>query len=204
MELDLIVKGILLGFSIAAPVGPIGILCIRRTLADGRLHGIISGLGAATADAFYGALAGFGFTLVTSFLVSQQGWLRLAGGLFLCYLGVATFLSKPAVEAASARSGGLLQSYISTLFLTLSNPMTIFSFVAIFASVGLSGRGVPPSSVFSFIGGVFSGSAAWWLILSGGVGLFRQRITPRTLQWVNRISGLAITVFGVAAMLGLI
>jgi threonine/homoserine/homoserine lactone efflux protein len=204
MDINLIVKGIVLGFSIAAPVGPIGILCIRRTLTDGRLHGIVSGLGAASADAFYGALAGFGFTLVTSFLVSQQSWLRLAGGLFLCYLGVGIFLSKPAVEAASARSGGLWQSYISTLFLTLSNPMTIFSFVAVFASVGLSGRGVPTSAILSFIGGVFAGSAAWWLILSGGVGLLRRRITPTMLQWVNRASGLAITVFGVAAMLGLI
>lgn len=204
MDFALILKGIVLGFSIAAPVGPIGILCIRRTLAEGRLHGIVSGLGAATADAFYGALAGFGFTLVTSFLVSQQEWLRLAGGLFLCYLGVGIFMSKPAVEAAAARSGGLLQSYFSTLFLTLSNPMTIFSFVAVFASVGLSGQGVPTSAILSFIAGVFSGSAAWWLILSGGVGLFRQRITPAALQWVNRVSGVVITTFGVVAMLGLI
>jgi len=204
MEFDLIVKGIVLGFSIAAPVGPIGILCIRRTLADGRLHGIVSGLGAATADACYGALAGFGFTLVTSFLVSQQGWMRLAGGLFLCYLGIGIFLSKPSVDSADARTGSLLQSYVSTLFLTLSNPMTIFSFIAIFASVGVSGRSVPTSAILSFIAGVFSGSAAWWLILSGGVGLFRQRITPQTLQWVNRISGLAITAFGIVAMLGLI
>lgn len=204
MDIDLIIKGIVLGFSIAAPVGPIGILCIRRTLTDGRLHGIVSGLGAATADAFYGALAGFGFTLVTSFLVSQQGWMRLAGGVFLCYLGVGIFLSKPAVEAASARSGNLLHSYVSTLFLTLSNPMTIFSFIAIFASVGVSGRSVPTSAVLSFIGGVFSGSAAWWLMLSGGVGMLRTRITPVSLQWVNRISGLAITAFGLAAVLGLI
>jgi threonine/homoserine/homoserine lactone efflux protein len=154
MEFDLIIKGLVLGFSIAAPVGPIGILC---------LHGIVSGIGAATADAFYGALAGFGFTFVTSFLVAQQGWLQIFGGLFLCYLGVSTFFSKPAQEAAAARSVGLFQSFGSTLLLTLSNPMTILSFVAVFASVGLGGGVQNPFAVVSFIGGVFCGSALWWL-----------------------------------------
>ncbi len=203
MEIDLIIKGLVLGFSIAAPVGPIGILCIRRTLADGRLHGIVSGLGAATADAFYGALAGFGFTLVTSFLVGQQTWLRLFGGVFLCYLGISTFLSQPAVEAAKARSGGLLQSFLSTLLLTLSNPMTIFSFIAVFAGVGLSSGVEKPLTVISFIGGVFCGSAAWWLLLSGAVGALRSRLTPNVFRWVNRLSGVIIVAFGVAALFGL-
>ena len=201
MEFELIIKGLVLGFSIAAPVGPIGILCIRRTLAEGRLHGIVSGIGAATADAFYGALAGFGFTFVTSFLVAQQAWLQIFGGLFLCYLGVTTFFSKPAQEAAAARSGGLVQSFGSTLLLTLSNPMTIFSFVAVFASVGLGSGVEKPLTVLSFIGGVFCGSALWWLFLAVGVGALRSRLTPAIFVWVNRISGSIILAFGIAAML---
>src|SRR5205809_451250 len=127
MDATFLIKGFLLGLSIAAPVGPVGALCIRRTLAEGRFVGLVSGLGAATADGIYGAIAGFGLTVISSVLISQQGWLKLIGGLFLFYLGGKTFLSSPATQAAVANGKGLLGAYTSTFFLTLTNPITILS-----------------------------------------------------------------------------
>jgi threonine/homoserine/homoserine lactone efflux protein len=198
-----LLRGILIGFSIAAPVGPIGVLCIRRTLAEGRATGFVSGLGAATADAIYGCIAGFGLTFVTRFLIDQQVWLRLFGGAFLCYLGVKTVLSRPAKQAASAKGSGLAGAYGSTFLLTLTNPMTILSFAAVFAGLGLASAGGSYASAGILVLGVFTGSALWWLMLSGGMSLLRSRFDARRLEWVNRISGVIITGFGVVALLSL-
>jgi threonine/homoserine/homoserine lactone efflux protein len=205
LDVGLFAKGMILGFSIAAPVGPIGVLCIRRTLADGRLTGLLSGLGAATADAFYGAVAAFGLTAVSSVLVNQQTALRIIGGLFLIYLGVRTILAPPAQQAAKAgQRRQLLGSYLSTLGLTLTNPTTIFSFIAIFAGLGWAGtRDEGYGSAALLVLGVFCGSALWWLILSTGVSLVRSRFNPRVMQWVNRISGTIILSFGVVAIASL-
>ncbi len=194
-------KGFLIGLSIAAPVGPIGILCIRRTISEGRLVGLLTGLGAASADAVYGSLAAFGLTIVTGFLVSQQDWLRAAGGIFLCYLGVKTMLSRPSEELAHAGGKGLLGAYLSTFFLTLTNPLTILSFAAIFAGLGLGSQGYSLISAVLLVVGVFLGSAVWWLFLSGMVNLFRSRFDLRALIWVNRISGVIILGFGLAALI---
>lgn len=196
-------RGLVIGFSIAAPVGPIGLLCIRRTLAEGQASGLVSGLGAATADALYGCIAGFGLTFISNILISQQVWLRLIGGAFLCYLGLKTFLARPAEKAASAQGNGLGGAYASTFFLTLTNPMAILSFAAIFAGLGVasaSGNYLPAGVL---VLGVFIGSALWWLILSGGVGLFRAKFSPHGLRWVNRISGVIIAGFGLLALLSL-
>ena len=200
---NFLLRGILIGFSIAAPVGPIGVLCIRRTLAEGRATGFVSGLGAATADAIYGCIAGFGLTLVTRFLMDQQMWLRLFGGAFLCYLGVKTVLSRPAKQAASAKGSGLAGAYGSTFLLTLTNPMTILSFAAVFAGLGLASAGGSYASASILVLGVFAGSALWWLMLSGGVSLLRSRFDVPGLEWVNRISGVVIAGFGVVALLSL-
>ena len=191
------------GFSIAAPVGPIGALTIRRTLAQGRLIGFLTGLGAATADAAYGAVAAFGLTLVTDVLLAQQLWLRLGGGLFLLYLGIQTFRARPAPLEQSVAASGLLAAYASTFLLTLANPTTILSFVAIFAGLGPTGAAAttPPPSLFVL--GVFLGSALWWLLLSSGVGLLRGRLDQAALRWVNRVSGALITAFGFYALSGL-
>ena len=204
MNLNVILTGFILGFSIAAPVGPVGLLCIRRTLADGRASGFVSGLGAATADAFYGCIAGFGLTVGSQLLIGQQFWLRLIGGAFLCYLGVRTFLSVPAARAAQARGVGLLSAYGSTLVLTLTNPLTILSFAAVMAGLGLSGAGLGFAAPLMFVGGVFLGSASWWLILSVAVGLARSRVTPALLRWINRFSGALIVAFGVVALAGIL
>ncbi len=200
MDLGLLLRGGIIGLSIAAPVGPIGVLCIRRTLAEGRVAGLVSGLGAATADAFYGSVAAFGLTFISSLLVGQQAWLRLAGGLFLCYLGLKTLLARPAEQGTAVRSRGLLGSYVSTFFLTVTNPMTILSFAAIFAGLGLGQTGGDYASAGLLVLGVFLGSASWWLLLSGSVGAFRARFPAEGLLWVNRISGIIIAGFGIVAL----
>jgi len=200
-NLKILLQGLLLGFSIAAPVGPIGVLCIRRALAVGRVTGFLSGLGAATADMFYGSIAAFGLTAISSLLIEQRFWFGLLGGLFLTYLGIRTFLAKPAENAAQANSTSLLGAYLSTFFLTLSNPMTILSFTAMFAALQFHVDGFLAAAIL--VTGVFLGSAAWWLTLSLLVGAFRERFTPDWMQWVNRISGVVILGFGIVILLSL-
>jgi len=197
--MSFLLKGLAIGFCIAAPVGPIGVLCIRRSLAEGMAIGFSTGLGAATADAAYGAVAAFGLTAISDFLVGQKFWLGLIGGIFLCYLGVRTFISKPAEQAANVQGRGLTGAYASTLFLTLTNPMTILSFIAVFAGVGF-GTGKSYGNASILVLGVFVGSAAWWLILSSGVGLLRSRVNANWMRTVNRLSGAVICAFGVYAL----
>ena len=204
MDLSLLVRGLVVGFSIAAPVGPIGVLCIRRTLAEGRAHGFASGLGAATADAIYGCIAGFGLTFISNILVDQQTWLRLIGGAFLCYLGIKTFLSRPAEEAPSAKGNGIAGAYASTFLLTLTNPMTILAFAAVFAGLGLASANAGGGSAALLILGVFSGSVLWWFLLSGAASLFRTKFNTHALRWVNRISGIIVAGFGLAVLISLL
>ena len=205
MDFSIFLRGLAIGFGIAAPVGPIGVLCIRRTLADGRAVGFASGLGAATADAVYGAVAAFGLTLVSRALVGQRVWLQAAGGIFLCYLGVRTWLSTPASSTeASGPRGGLFSAWVSTFALTLTNPTTILSFVAIFAGLGLGAVAGGYGAAALMVSGVFLGSAIWWLLLSVGVGFFRSALTRHGLRLVNRLASVIITAFGLAALMGLL
>lgn len=201
--MPLFLRGLLIGISIAAPVGPIGVLCIRRTLAEGRLAGLVSGLGAASADAIYGTIAGFGLTFFAEFLVAQRNWLSLFGGIFLCYLGIRTYFSTPADESVQVESKGILRNYLSIFLLTLTNPMTILSFAAIFAGLGLANQPGDYLSAMILVLGVFSGSGFWWVILSSGVSLFRERVTPKWMAWINRISGLIVFTFGILAFANL-
>jgi threonine/homoserine/homoserine lactone efflux protein len=203
LSLDLLARGIVIGLSIAAPVGPIGALCIRRTLAHGRIAGLITGLGAATADALYGCAAAFGLTWITGALLGHQHWIRLIGGAFLLYLGARTLLAAPGERAAESSGAGLIGAFASTFGLTLTNPMTILSFVAVFAALGLGTSHPEPAAAATLVLGVFLGSALWWLTLSGAVGILRARFDATSLRWVNRVSGLVITAFGVAAILSL-
>lgn len=209
MDISLFTRGLLIGFSIAAPVGPIGVLCIRRTLAHGQLAGLLSGLGAATADAIYGAIAAYGLTLISAILIGQAGWFHLIGGLFLIYLGVQTFRAAPATEAAQTdgkiRSIGLWGAYLSTILLTLTNPATIMSFAAVFAGLGLASASGDPLAATVTVLGVFWGSALWWLLLSGGVSLFRASFSKtNSLRWVNRGSGIVLIAFGSVALTSLL
>jgi threonine/homoserine/homoserine lactone efflux protein len=194
-----LIKGLILGISIAAPVGPIGVLCIRRTLASGMIIGFISGLGAATADAIYGSIAALGISAVSTFLLDNQSYMRIIGGAFLIYLGYTTFKSIPSQIAADARGEGIVGSYISTLFLTITNPLTIMSFAAVFAGLGGSAIG----NSFSLVLGVFLGSMIWWLILSGMVNALRHNFDQKRLKLVNQFSGIIITSFGVFSLISL-
>ncbi len=205
--LPALLKGLIIGFSIAAPVGPIGLLCIRRTLADGPAHGFVSGLGAASADAVYGAIAGFGVALVTDALIGAQVALKLVGGLMLLWLGWSTLRARPAERpAAASNAAGLAGAYASTFALTLANPATILSFAAVFGGLGVSAAGEGNSTTVAalLVAGVFTGSALWWLGLSASVGAFRRRVTPAAMLWINRASGAVLGGFGIAALASLL
>src|SRR5688572_16099432 len=200
MDPTLFVRGFVLGSTIAAAVGPISLLCIRRTLAEGRLVGLVSGLGVATADATYGAIAAFGLTAITALLVDGRRVLGVVGGLFLLWLAWRTFRAIPgdAAAADTAWRRGLPGAYLSTLGLTLTNPMTILSFAALFVGLGVTGGDALGATLLT--AGVFAGSAAWWLILVALVGAVGTRITPRGLRRVNIASGLLIGGFALVAL----
>jgi threonine/homoserine/homoserine lactone efflux protein len=204
MNFYFFIKGLIIGFSIAAPVGPIGALCIRRTLSQGRHAGLVSGLGAATADAVYGFIAGFGLTFISDFLIHQQIWLRMSGGVFLCFFGIRTFFSKSNSGTSDLKSNGLIRSYASTFFLTLTNPLTILSFAAIFAGLGIASYQTGYLSATVLVIGVFLGSCLWWFILSTGVGFFRSGLNATGMKWINRVVGIVITGFGIIALIGLL
>ena len=196
-------KGSLIGFAMAAPVGPIALLCIQRTLSYGLLTGFIAGLGAATADAILGGFAGFGLTFIGGFITGHQQILRLLGGAFLMYLGIHIFRSSPAHHAAQAQRG-LWGTYFSTLALTLSNPMTIIAYTAVFSGFADIESIESTSLILSLIGGVFLGSALWWFILSFGMSLVRTRLTFRTVEIINKSSGIAIAVLGLIVLITLL
>jgi threonine/homoserine/homoserine lactone efflux protein len=202
MDAAYLAKGFIIGLSIAAPVGPIGVLCIRRTLAQGRLMGLVSGLGAATADAIYGLIAAFGLTAISNFLVGQQYWLQLIGGLFLCYLGIKTLKAKSSYKSAHTQRKNVFSAYLSILFLTLTNPMTILSFIAIFSGLGLSNSQSDGGTSFILVLGVFCGSTLWWVLLSSFVGLFQHKMNANSLTIINQISGGIILLFGGLALYG--
>ncbi|OYU94424.1 MAG: lysine transporter LysE [Bacteroidetes bacterium B1(2017)] len=200
MTTSYLLKGLLIGFSIAAPVGPIGVLTIKRTLTEGRTSGFVTGMGAAMADTVYGIVAAFGLTAISSFLLAQEFWIKLLGGMFLLFIGVKSFVTKPATNAATINSNGRVNNFISTFFLTLTNPATILSFLAIFAGLGLGTTKTDYSSSMTLVFGIFIGSALWWLILSSLVSFFQSKLTPSKLIWINRLSGFILVSFGLFAL----
>jgi threonine/homoserine/homoserine lactone efflux protein len=203
MDLLFLFKGIIIGFAIAAPVGPIGILCIKRTFVGGRLSGLFTGLGAAVADAAYGCVGAFGLTVISSFLLGIEGWLKGIGGLFLLYLGIKIFCEKPSKEQGEVKELGLLKDFSSTLFLTLTNPMTIVSYMAILAGLGLGNTHHNYSAAGLLVLGVFLGSLLWWIILAEIITLFRKRVSERLFRWVNRGAGCIVIAFGLFSLLSL-
>ncbi len=202
--LSMFLRGLILGLSIAAPVGPIGVLCINRTLLRGWLVGLVSGLGAACADAIYGCISISGITIISSHTIAAISWLKLVGGLYLLYLGYRTLSTAPTKstsEKSELATSGLAGAFISTFGLTLTNPMTIISFAAMFAAIGTSTAGSSVTTGAILVFGVFLGSALWWLMLSGGVGILSRRLADTTIGWINRLSGIVIIGFGLWSVL---
>jgi len=196
MRGELLLKGLAFGFLLAATVGPMWVLCLRRTLASGALVGLASGLGIAVADGFYGAVAAFGLTAISGFLLAHAFWIGLVGAAFLIYLGLRTLLASPTVEQKAESPLSLHADFLSTLGLTLTNPPTILAFAAIFAGLGLASSADYGAAAL-IVAGVFAGSAVWWVILALAAGKLRDRLGPRLFRAINIVSGL--TILGFAA-----
>jgi threonine/homoserine/homoserine lactone efflux protein len=198
-------KGIAVGIVIAVPVGPVGVLCVRRTIFEGRLSGFLSGLGAASADTLFGIIAGFGLTVVADLLLDYQNWLRGAGGLFLLYLGTSALLKRiQRTEPLERNAENLIGAYVSTFVLTITNPVTILAFLGIFAAVGFTGAEATLGRAGMLVAGVLSGSLLWWLGLSLGAGVFRKSFREIHLLWLNRASGAILTLSGVGLLVSLV
>ena len=199
-EVDLLIRGIIVGLMIAMPVGPVNILCIHRTIEGGWKSGVISGLGAAVADMFYGAVAGFSITLVVQFLVREQFWIRFFGGILLVIVGIWYFFKRPeSLDAQTQDRASAYSDLRSTFLLTLTNPTTVLSFLAILAALGIGHQRQWWLTVF-LVGGIFCGSMLWWIVLGSIVNLFRDRFNDRSLLLMNRLAGLLIVGFGIAAV----
>ncbi|MDF9761728.1 MULTISPECIES: LysE family translocator [Peribacillus] len=204
MTSEFLLKGLIIGFSIAAPVGPIGILCIRRTLENGRFVGFMSGLGAATADGLYGLIACLSLTVITNYLINQQLWFQLIGGIFLGYLGVKTYISKPSNILTKSKNEQNIKAYISTFFLTITNPVTILSFIALFSGLGIANSEIDLMAKLILVLGVFLGSILWWLFLSIVVSLLKNRINAYSLIIINKTSGLILLLFSLWSFYGVL
>ncbi|WP_413205681.1 LysE family translocator [Rhodospirillum sp. A1_3_36] len=193
----------MVGFAIAAPVGPVGILCIRKALADGRIAAFVAGLGAAFADTFYGAVAGLGLSLVSDFLFAHRIMLSVVGGVFLVILGMKTLRKPPLILPTGSSRVGLFKDFLSSFTITLTNPGTIIAFMAVFASFSVVSFERDALDASLIILGVFVGSSLWWATLACAAGAVRSHFTPVWLLWLNRISGVALLVFGLAVLAGI-
>jgi threonine/homoserine/homoserine lactone efflux protein len=198
-EVELLIGGIIVGLMIAIPVGPVNILCMQRTIEGGWKSGVISGFGAAAADMLYGGIAGFSITLVVQFLMREQYRIRFFGGILLVVIGIVYLFKRPEPLSAHKQDRGSAYSDLrSTFLLTLTNPTTVLSFLALLAALGMGNQRQWWLTVF-LVAGIFCGSMAWWIVLSVIVNCFRDRFNDRLLLLMNRFAGLAIGAFGVAA-----
>lgn len=202
MQVEFIINGIIVGFLASIPLGPVGVLCIQRTINKGRLSGIISGMGAATVDAFFALVAAFGLTFIITFIEEQHFYIQLIGGAVLILLGVKIFRTNPIQQIRRHRrkKNKLIEDYFSVLLLTLSNPLAVFLFVAAFAGIGIVSASDTLFESWLIIAGVFGGAMLWWFILTFLINIFRKKFRLKQLWWINKIAGLIIIVFGVASM----
>ena len=213
--MSLFIKGLIVGFCLAAPVGPIAALCVQRTISKSFLSGLISGVGAAAADAFYGMVAAFGATIVSEFLIAERSWMQRVGGVILIFMGLRLALTKPPRESGRDRKGtevapgrpgrkpngnnnrGLTGDFLSTFLLTLTNPMTFVAFAAVFATMGIGAVRGRPFLTAELVGGVLLGSQLWWTILCGGAHALRRHFDYRKLITINRATGIFVIGVGV-------
>jgi threonine/homoserine/homoserine lactone efflux protein len=198
--LELLIRGLLAGLIITAPVGPVNVLCVQRTITKGWRSGLFSGLGSALADSIYAAIAGFSISFVIQFLLREVFWIRLFGGIVLIGLGVWYYFSPPPSLNQEKKGASDGSDSASTFFLTLTNPTTVLSFLAVLAGLGL-GSARPWYLTMLMVGGIFCGAMLWWVVLTGLANHFRSKFTDRAMVWMNRIGGLAIGAFGVVTLL---
>ena len=194
-------KGIAVGFFVAAIVGPIAILCIRRTLLEGQMAGLAVGLGVAIADGMYALIAGLGLTIIFDFLDTHRTLIQFLGSLFLIFLGMKTFFEKPTSQETHIQETNFRRTILNTFLLTLTNPLTVFSFMGIFASLNLETDSYVTSIILALA--VFTGSLLWWILLTSFLRVFHTKVTQNTLILINKISGALISTFGVLGILSL-
>ncbi len=206
MGILLLIHGIILGFSASVPLGPMGLICIQKTLNRGRFAGLVSGAGAAAADTFYAIIAAFGISFITDFIQREQFTLRIIGSIILILLGFKIFLTNPAIQIRKQRGkkNNLIGDFISIFLLTLSNPITVFFFGAVFASTGILKSENTFLELCELVAGVFLGGMLWWFILTTVVNVFRKKFRLKRLWWINKITGAVIVIFGIVALVGTI
>ena len=204
MTFQYLLNGIVIGFSASVPLGPIGVLCIQKTINKGRLSGFFSGLGAATADTIYAVISGFGLTIISNFIINQQTYLKIFGSFVLLYLGIKIFLTNPGIQIRKqSKDKRLFHDFLSIFLLTISNPITLFVFAAVFTGFGIVESKSGFGSIAELVTGVLFGATLWWTILTTLISVFRNRIRLRNLLWINKISGVLIIGFGIFAFLSL-
>ena len=210
LPVQLLIEGAVIGFLIALPVGPAAILCIRRTVGAGVIAGVMTGLGAALGDAVFGGVAAFGLTFIADFIHRNEFWIRAAGGLFLLMMGISTLrhrprnIGDPVAMDREHRGLSYLRYCVSSLLITVFNPITVMAFGVVFAAQGLSDVGNDTLAATILVTAVFAGALGWWALLCAIALLFRHRFDERGLLWLNRISGSALVIFGVAAAVSLL
>jgi threonine/homoserine/homoserine lactone efflux protein len=200
VDLELPIRGLVAGLIIAAPVGPVNLLCIRRTIEKGRKSGMVSGLGAALADTLYGAVAGFGISLVTQFITREEFWIRMIGGAFLTGVGVVYYCKPPRSLAAREDDSGANSDFASAFLLNVTNPTTVLSFLAVLATLGVGGQRSLWRTI-ALVVGIFCGSMIWWTLVASAASHLRSRLTDSSLRWMNHAAGIAIGGFGLANVL---
>ena len=201
MDGSLFIQGIIIGLTLAVPVGPISLLCIQRSVADGRLHGIISGIGVASADSFYAAISFLGLTIISGLIIAQQYLFRFFAGIVLIFIGIRVFMSVPTGAGAQIGHETYLKDYLSMAAIAVANPLTLLFFVVIVPGFGIVIHGNSVLSAMEFVAGVFFGSVVWWILLCGSVGTVRTRISEENLGLINRVSGILISCFGASMLI---
>lgn len=201
MDHGLFIQGIIIGLTIAVPVGPISLVCIHRTVAGGRLHGIFSGLGVATSDSFYAAVAFLGLTAVSGLIIGNQMVFRLFAGIALVLVGIQVFRSIPAAARDGAYPESYSRDYLSLLAIAAANPLTIIFFITILPGFGVVAHGTTLIAAVPFVAGIFLGESVWWIILCGSLGTVRSQLSPENLRRINQVSGILITGFGAGMLI---
>ena len=201
MDVSLFLQGIIIGLTLAVPVGPLALICIQRTVTEGRLHGIFSGVGVATADSFYAAVTFLGLTVISGLIIAQQYLFRFLAGFVLILIGIRIFLSIPSAISAKTEHETYLKDYLSMVALAIANPLTLVFFLVILPGYGVVIQGTSFWSAAEFVAGVFFGSTVWWVVLCGSIGSVRSRISTANLALINHVSGLLISCFGAGVLI---